>query len=114
MTYNVTFTPLAAAFAEKAGGLPALEERVRGEIAEFTLTHPYKAGDALLHVLNYTGEEQLFVITGIEDGLLVDTGHYEAGPILDAGPFKGKQMMFPRGDSDDYEPAPPALEGDET
>lgn len=122
MTFKIEFTDLAKGFAVKVGGLVALEEQVRSEIADLGRCYcgecdGFKGTDGedhgalddinslIMHVVmmkDDRGESVDFICTpGAQDVLHVDTTTFEELDPLDRGPFKGKVVMMPRGDSDD-------------
>jgi hypothetical protein len=123
MKYTIEFTDLAKAFAPNVGGLNALEEQVRGELADLGRCYcgecdGYKVGDEthyeefdinnlIMHVVmmkDDKGRAVEFVCSpGAKENVLrVDTATYEEiEQPLESGPFKGKKVLMPRGDSDD-------------
>lgn len=98
MTYKIEFTELAKAFAiAKGGGLEAVEAHAREEIDSFI-----PEGETLNGVTSFEIGGQLFVAEcNAGDTVQIDTATYEEGPELKAGPFKGRRVMMPRGDSED-------------
>jgi hypothetical protein len=100
---NIYFTELAKAFAFKAGGLNALGDRVMEELDELAA----EAGESLEDLAPFSHtfeiEEQGFLCRPLANnaGVHVDTCTWVEGEELKAGPFKGKKICYPVGDSDD-------------
>lgn len=96
--YGIKFTELARAFAKAHTSLQAVAEAALAEIDDMGLV----GDDRLNGQISFKLGEQLFVGVGFGDGVVVvDTASWEEGPVLDSGPFKGKKVMIPRGDSED-------------
>jgi len=96
--YEIKWTDLAKAFAVKCGGLSAVEEQVRGEIADSGIRN---ISNLMFHVVIVNDTN--FICTPINENLLqVDTATYEEmDDKLDAGPFAGFKVCFPNADSED-------------
>lgn len=96
MSYEIEFTPLAKAFAETKSSVVDVERLMREEIDSVAL------GETPNGLYGREIAGQLFLAEAYGDGkVLLDTGTYEAGPVMDAGPFEGKRLMIPRPDSKD-------------
>jgi hypothetical protein len=99
MSYEIEFTPLALAFANAKSSTGAIEEIVRGEIAELEgLEDP---GQLIFHVFEAGGQDFIAHGRGTGKGIVIDTCTYEEMDVaIKDGPLAGKKMMFPRGDSE--------------
>lgn len=104
--FKVSLTPLAKGFSAKVGGTKALEERVRGELADLCSQNNIKATDIFLHTIDMkdtNGDSCIFIVkpSSLEtDTMVIDTASYEESPALSSGPFKGKKIGMPVGDSE--------------
>lgn len=99
--FEIKWTDLAKAFAVKCGGLPAVEEQVRGEIAELEDDGLKTLNDLMFHVVEVN--ETNFICTPLnETTLQVDTASYEEmEKKLDKGPLAGFSVSMPIADSED-------------
>lgn len=96
MQYTLKFTPLAAAFAEAKSSIERVEKAACEAVIEASGT------EYLNGVTSFDVGDQMFIATSYGNGIVfVDTAHIEEGPTISSGPFKGKKVAFPRGDSDD-------------
>jgi hypothetical protein len=76
LQYRIIFTDLAKAFASKSGSLVALEERVRGEIAEMIDDGLESLDDLMFHTIEMRDGQEYICSPAQEQGetvLRVDT-----------------------------------------
>lgn len=100
--YEVRFTKLAQEFAKAKSSLAAVEERVRGEIADWMQRDDgfKRLDDLIMHVVEMGDAGEYVCYPAGENLLEIDTVSYDE-KVLDKGPLKGKTVMLPRRDSED-------------
>lgn len=99
MAYTIEFTDLAKAFAQAKSSLTGLEEQVRGELA--SIDGLEKPEEVIFHCFEMSGQDFICYGRGEGEGVLVDTATYvESDEPLEKGPFAGKKLQMPMGDSD--------------
>jgi hypothetical protein len=105
--YRIVFTDLAAAFARRHGSLQALEEQVRGEIADLMFSDDveddeFSIADLMFHTVTMN-DGQEYICTpgqgGDETVLVVDTCSRE-DMTIQGGPMTGQKLSVPSPDSD--------------
>lgn len=93
----LTMTPLADAFARAKASVDDVLHAAIDEIDSFCPADEQPNG-----IFTFTVGGQLFIAWGNGDGnVLIDTATYEEGPLMTAGPFKGKRLVMPKGDSEE-------------
>jgi hypothetical protein len=98
--YRIVFTDLAKALATRNGSLTALEERVRGEIAEMVEDGLESFEDLMFHTIEMPDGQEYICSPAQEQGetiLRVDTCTREE--IAQSGD-EGKPISLPVPDSD--------------
>jgi hypothetical protein len=96
MSFDFTFTRLAAAFAEAKSST----QEVTAEALE-CLTAVQKEIDTPLNGMGaFEVRDQLFMYRVIGNKVLIDTASYEDMGEIPDGPMAGQRLMMPRGDSD--------------
>jgi len=93
--YKIGCTELADAFirahSDRETALKVLAETIKQDVPP---------GELLDGLAAFQIGDQWFVATSNGDGVvLVDTATMEEGPVLTAGPFKGKKLMMPKPDT---------------
>lgn len=99
MTYRVRFTKLAEEFAKAKASTEEVEATARRELErELGDADPSDPDTLLIHTFEVGGAD--FCCYPRDGFVEIDTVSWEEGPVLDAGPFKGKRVMHPRPDSE--------------